>query len=90
MYEYGLKKSCFDLMLPNKKIKAFCDANDISCIDPTLEMKVDYINNKRSMFAPKGDMHWNKDGHFQYFTHSKKWLFNTVKPETKLPTVTAG
>tara|TARA_B100001105_G_scaffold252728_1_gene244886 strand:+ start:40 stop:1221 length:1182 start_codon:yes stop_codon:yes gene_type:complete len=89
VYEYGLKKACFDLMLPNKKIKTFCGANDISCIDPTLEMKVDYINNKRSMFGPKGDMHWNKEGNFQYFAHSKKWLVNTLKRETELSTVTA-
>ena len=77
------------LFAADNNIIYFFDANDISCIDPTLEMKSDYIKNKRSMFGPKGDMHWNKEGNFQYFAHSKKWLVNTLKREIELSTVTA-
>lgn len=79
VYEYGLKESCFDLMLPNKKINNFCNANGISCIDPTLKMKEDYLKTDQGMYGLKGDMHWNKEGHLKYFSHSREWLAKALK-----------
>jgi len=64
---YGLDESCFDTMLPNKIIMEFCRENRINCIDPTLQMREVYQRTGRSLYLPRGDMHWNKFGHRAFF-----------------------
>ena len=65
--KYSLKKSAFDLMGPNKKIRQFCEAHEITLIDPTLEMAKWYAKTGARMYLPFGDMHWNKTGHRAFF-----------------------
>lgn len=65
--EYGLKASRFNLMGPNEKIDAFCRAHGIVCIDPTAAMAKWYAKNRKPMYLPRGDMHWNKTGHLAFF-----------------------
>ena len=31
------------------------------------------------MYGLKGDMHWNKEGHLKYFSHSREWLAKALK-----------
>jgi len=64
---YGLDEAAFDLMLPNKGIGDYCKANGIPCIDPTRDMARIYEHEKRNLYLPEGDMHWNKLGHRAYF-----------------------
>jgi hypothetical protein len=64
---YGLNEAAFDLMLPNQRIGDYCKANAITCIDPTRDMARIHEHEKRSLYLPEGDMHWNKLGHRAYF-----------------------
>ena len=64
---YRLKTSCFDIELPNTRIKKFCDENSIRCIDPTEAMIRKYNKSGRSLYFPRGDMHWNGFGHRVFF-----------------------
>jgi hypothetical protein len=69
--KYRLKKSAFDLMGPNKKIRQFCLENKIIIIDPTKDMARRYAVNGKRMYLPFGDMHWNKEGQRAFFECSK-------------------
>jgi hypothetical protein len=68
--EYGLQASRFNLMGPNQKIAAFCRKQGIACIDPTAAMAESYTKTGISMYLPRGDMHWNKEGHQAFFEGS--------------------
>jgi hypothetical protein len=61
--KYGLNPSRFDLQAPNNKIQAFCRGNRIQCLDPTSAMAARYSEMKKTLYLPRGDMHWNKEGH---------------------------
>lgn len=60
---YGLRPDCFDVMAPNKRLVAFCRRTGISCIDPTAAMRRRFLETGRSLYLPRGDMHWNARGH---------------------------
>jgi hypothetical protein len=64
---YNLKKSGFDLMQPNHKIRDFCRKQGINLIDPTGDMAKRYAATGKRMYLPRGDMHWNKEGHRAFF-----------------------
>lgn len=68
--EYGLKASRFNLMGPNQKIDAFCRERGILCIDSTAAMAKRYSETGKPMYLPRGDMHWNKEGHRAFFEGS--------------------
>ena len=68
--EYGLKASRFNLMTPNQKIASFCRAHGIICIDPTDALARRYSRTGKPMYLPRGDMHWNKEGHRAFFEES--------------------
>jgi hypothetical protein len=65
--EYGLNPLRFNLMAPNEKIEGFCREHGIICIDPTAAMAKWYSETKKPMYLPRGDMHWNKEGHHAFF-----------------------
>ena len=76
---YGLKESCFDLMYPNTRIMQFCRDNGIVCIDPTEKMMQIHKREGKSLYLPKGDMHWNKYGHEAFFRTTKDDLAAAVE-----------
>jgi hypothetical protein len=61
--KYGLKGSSFDVEQPNRRILEFCRANGIDCINPTAAMRDTFRRDGRSLYLPRGDMHWNRYGH---------------------------
>jgi hypothetical protein len=65
--EYGLKASRFNLTGPNQKIAAFRREHGITCIDPTTALAKLYVKTKQPLYLPRGDMHWNKEGHYAFF-----------------------
>ncbi|MHB8068272.1 MAG: SGNH/GDSL hydrolase family protein [Desulfobaccales bacterium] len=69
---YGLKASRFDFMGPNKKIQAFCRKHHIFLIDPTAALAADYARTGINLYLPRGDMHWNREGHRVFFESSQK------------------
>ncbi len=77
--EYGLNASMFNLMGPNEKISAFCREHGIICIDPTAAMAKWYSETKKTMYLPRGDMHWNKEGHHVFFECSLPAFANLVQ-----------
>jgi hypothetical protein len=64
---YGLDPGCFDLMAPNRRIGAFCREAGIPCIDPAPAMARRFEESGRSLYLPRGDMHWNARGHRAFF-----------------------
>lgn len=60
---YGLSPDCFDRMAPNRRIARFCRHRGILCLDPTSEMRRTFEATQRSLYLPRGDMHWNARGH---------------------------
>ena len=77
--EYGLKASRFNLMGPNQKIAAFCREHAIICIDPTAAMAKWYSEIGKPLYLPRGDMHWNKEGHHAFFECSLPAFANLVQ-----------
>ena len=65
--KYNLRKSGFDLMQPNHKIRDFCRRLGVNIIDPTEEMANRYRITGKGMYLPRGDMHWNREGHRAFF-----------------------
>jgi hypothetical protein len=65
--EYGLNPSRFNLNGPNQRIEAFCRTHAIVCVDPTAAMAKWYSETRKSLYLPRGDMHWNKVGHRVFF-----------------------
>jgi hypothetical protein len=65
--EYGLEESCFDLMAPNRRIRAFCEARAITIIDPTQAMAETHHATGADLYPLRGDMHWNAQGHRAFF-----------------------
>lgn len=72
--QYGLRKSRFDLMGPNKRIQGFCQKQGILCIDPTKAMAEYAARTGKKLYLPLGDMHWNRDGHGAFFECSREAL----------------
>lgn len=60
---YGLDRDCFDLRAPNRRLTAFCRRAGIPCLDPTPAMSRRFEGTGRSLYLPRGDMHWNARGH---------------------------
>lgn len=69
---YGLVPECFDLRAPERRIGAFCQEAGIPCLDPnepneaaeaTGSMTRSFLDGGRSLYLPRGDMHWNARGH---------------------------
>ncbi|MCK9376232.1 MAG: hypothetical protein M0P73_08785 [Syntrophobacterales bacterium] len=87
--EYGLKASRFNLMTPNQKIAAFCRAQGIICIDPTAALAQRYARTGQAMYLPRGDMHWNKEGHLAFFEESLPAFKELVQRSTSIPSETA-
>ncbi len=61
--KYGLKESAFDLEAPGRRILELCRASRTTCIDPTDAMRRRHEWSGRSLYLPRGDMHWNALGH---------------------------
>lgn len=68
---YALNNSAFDLELPNKRIQEFGMRNNIQLIDPTQFMKRLHKIIRIDMYCPRGDMYWNKRGHYFWFLGAK-------------------
>ncbi|MFA4901527.1 MAG: SGNH/GDSL hydrolase family protein [Desulfobaccales bacterium] len=77
--EYGLEASRFNLMGPNQKIAACCREHGIICIDPTAAMAKWYSETQKTLYLPRGDMHWNKAGHHAFFECSLPAFANLVQ-----------
>lgn len=71
--KYGLNEDGFDLMKPNNLILSFCKKEGVNCIDPTLNMSAFYNKERKSLYFPLGDMHWNALGN--------KVLYEIIKEE---------
>jgi len=69
---YSLKTTRFDLMGPNKKIEDFCRKHDIFLIDPTAAMAADCARTGATLYLPRGDMHWNREGHQVFFASARE------------------
>lgn len=82
---YGLDPRAFDLRAPNRRIRSFCQARGISCLDPTAAMAERYARDGRSLFMPRGDMHWNREGSRAYFELAKGDLEALLAPLRGLP-----
>ncbi len=65
--QYGLRKECFNLDLPNNRIGDYCEKQNIILIDPTRQMANHYKNTNEELYCPLGDMHWNVNGHQAFF-----------------------
>lgn len=72
--KYSLRKSGFDLMEPNRKIREFCRQHKILVIDPTEAMAQRYALTGKNLYLPKGDMHWSREGHRAFFECSQPAL----------------
>lgn len=71
---YNLDTEAFDLMLPNKKILNFCENNAITCLDATTEMAALHRESGLDLYLPRGDMHWNRNGHAAWFDGARPEL----------------
>jgi len=61
--QYGLKQNCFDLQRPTRLIADYCRASNIYCIDTSPALQAAYARSGQSLYLPRGDMHWNAQGH---------------------------
>lgn len=77
--QYGLRSSYFELMRPNKRIREFCEAKGILCIDPTEAMAAYAARAGINLYLPLGDMHWNREGHRTFFDRSRETLAFVVQ-----------
>lgn len=82
--EYGLKRSRFDLMAPNRRIGAFCREHGIRCLDPTAAMARRYAQTRQNIYYPRGDMHWNRAGHRAFFECSRPAFAQLVRAGLEL------
>ena len=82
--KYNLKKSGFDLMEPNHKIRDFCRESGINLIDPTEEMAKRYAATGKRMYLPRGDMHWNREGHRAFFEGAQPSYLPLIEEGFKL------
>jgi hypothetical protein len=89
---YSLRDDRFDLMLPNRRIRTFCEMNSILCIDSTKFMKEYHQETKQNLYLPRGDMHWNHHGHKVWFEGAKPDLarliqekFEEIKSDQRIP-----
>jgi hypothetical protein len=82
--KYSLKKSGFDLMEPNRKIREFCREHKINFIDPTEAMAQRFAFTGKNMYLPNGDMHWNREGHRAFFECSQSAFARLVQEGFKL------
>jgi len=84
--KYSLKKSGFDLMQPNRKIREFCQQHDIILIDPTAAMAQRFALTGKNMYLPNGDMHWSREGHRAFFECSRSAFSELAQKGLKLVT----
>jgi len=82
--EYGLNKSRFDLMAPNRRIGDFCREQGIRCLDPTAAMARRYAQTRQNLYYPRGDMHWNRAGHRAFFECTRPALADLVRAGLQL------
>jgi hypothetical protein len=82
--QYGLKKSRFDLMAPNRRIGAFCREHGIEVLDPTAAMAQWYAKNRQNMYYPRGDMHMKRIGHQVFFECSRPAFSQLIQAGLKL------
>jgi hypothetical protein len=82
--QYGLKKSRFDLMAPNRRIGACCREHGIEVIDPTAAMAQWHAKTRQNMYYPRGDMHFNRLGHSIFFACSRPAFSQLVQAGLKL------
>lgn len=71
---YGLEPGCFDLTAPNRRIAEFCRSAGIACLDPTPELARRFEASGESLYLPRGDMHWNRQGHRAFFEATREEL----------------
>lgn len=64
---YGLDPECFALERPNREIGDFCRRRGVSLLDPTAALAQAHRRLGRSLYLPRGDMHWNALGHRVFF-----------------------
>lgn len=79
VWAYQLDPDAFDLMAPNRRILAFCQQEDILCIDPTDAMRAAHRTTGQNYYLPRGDMHWNRDGHREWFRGARPALEEFLK-----------
>jgi hypothetical protein len=77
---YGLDPRAFDLTAPNRRIRSFCRERGIDCLDPTAAMAERYARDGRSLFMPRGDMHWNRAGSRTFFELSRDQVAALLAP----------
>lgn len=77
--KFGLKESSFDLAAPNRRILDFCRAQGIDCIDPTDFMREAFGRSGESLYMPRGDMHWNREGHHAFYEASVEHVLKVVR-----------
>ena len=82
--KYSLRKSGFDLMEPNRKIREFCQKHKIVLIDPTEAMAQRYALTGRNMYLPWGDMHWSREGHRAFLECSQPAFSGLAQEGLKL------
>jgi hypothetical protein len=59
---YGLVRGCFDPALPSRRVRAFCAAMGIACVDPSDVVAARHERMGRSLYLPAGDMHFDAAG----------------------------
>jgi len=69
---YGLEPGCFDLTAPNRRIAALCRRAGLACLDPTAELFRRFEASGESLYLPRGDMHWNRQGHRAFFEATRE------------------
>ncbi len=74
MQAYSVRPAQFDLMQPNRRIRAFCQQLGVVCLDPTEAMAASHARSGKQLFMPRGDMHWNADGAEAFFEATKNDL----------------
>jgi hypothetical protein len=60
---YNLNKTCFDVYAANRRILDYCMSAGLRCVDPTSDLAKVYSANRKSLYLPRNDMHWNAAGH---------------------------
>lgn len=80
--DYGLRESAFDLDAPNRKLAAFCESEEINCLDPLDSLRRWHEDTGVELYLPRGDMHWNRLGHEVFVDAIKEDLLNLIRPVT--------
>jgi hypothetical protein len=76
---YGLAPGAFDLAAPNRRLAEFCRSEGIACLDPTLAMAGRYGEERRTLYMPRGDMHWNSRGARTFFELTRESFAAAVR-----------